>query len=102
MEKVLNFPANKIAKGVHTYYPDMGDRRINAQLEARLSYNGSHYFVDSPHELKGRGITFIKTYTADHFIRPSRLIGWHSYKVTQAAFEKLKQEYSISMERLLD
>lgn len=102
MAKVLNFPAERIAKGVHTYYPEMGERKVNAQMEARLSHYGKHYFIDSPVELKGRGITFLKTYAANDFIRPNHKVGWHSYKVTTAAFEKLKQQYSVSMERLLD
>jgi hypothetical protein len=103
--KVIEFPAERIAKGVHNYYPEMKERRVNTQLEAQLSYYGKHYFVDSPVELpKGRGIEFLKQYTAGSFTNgvANRKIGWYSYRVTSKAFEKLKEEYSISMERYLD
>lgn len=102
MAKVINFPASRISKGVHTHYPEMGERKVSAEMEARLSHNGSHYFLDTPIEIKGRGITYLKTYIAKDFIRPSHRVGWHSYKATTLAFDKLKQQYSISMERLLD
>lgn len=102
MPKVLEFPADRIGKGIHTYYPEMKERKVNAQIEASLSHYGNHYFIDTQLELKGRGITFLKTYAAEDFIRPSHKVGWNSYKVTTAAFEKLKEQYSISMERLLD
>lgn len=83
----------------------MGERRVNAQLEAQLSYYGKHYFVDSPVELpKGRGIEFIKRYEDQHLVNGSanRKIGWYSYKVTSRAFEKLQETHSISVERYLD
>lgn len=102
MSKVIEFPADRIEKGVHSYYPEMGERKVNTQMEARLSHYGNHYFVDSPTELKGRDVTFLKTYAANGFVRPNHKVGWHSYKVTTAAFDKLKGQYSISMERLLD
>lgn len=102
MAKVLDFPANRIEKGVHAYYPEMGERKVNAQMEARLSHYGNHYFLDTPVELKGRGITYLKTYAANDFIPPNNKVGWHSYKVTKLAFDKLTQQYSSSMERLLD
>jgi hypothetical protein len=105
MAKIIDFPANRIAKGVHIYYPEMGERRINAQLEAQLSYYGNHYYIDSPVELpRERGIKFLKRYEAKDFVNgeANRKVGWYEYKVTIRAFEKLKQQYSIVMERLLD
>ncbi|OMF35283.1 hypothetical protein BK133_11310 [Paenibacillus sp. FSL H8-0548] len=102
MSKVIEFPADRITKGVHTYFPEMKERKVNAQIEAILSHYGNHYFIDTQLELKGRGISFLKIYVPDDFIRPSHKAGWHSYKVTSAAFEKLKEQYSISMERILD
>lgn len=105
MPKVIDFPVDRIAKGVHAYWPELGDRKVNAQLEAQLSYYGKHYFVDSPFELpKGRGIEFLRRYEARDFVygAANRKVGWYEYRVTSRAFEKLKQYYSISMERLLD
>ncbi len=102
MGKVLEFPAERISKGVHSFTPEMGQRKVSAQIDASLSHYGNHYFLDTPLELKGRGITFIKVYAAGDFIRPNHKVGWNSYKVTTAVFEKLKSQYSISMERNLD
>ena len=74
--------------GLHCYTPEMGQRKPEVKMEASLSYYGKHYFVDTPLELKGRGITEIEN--------------WRSYRVTKAAFEKLKAQYPISMECCLD
>ena len=43
--------------GLHCYTPEMGQRKPDVKLEARLSHYGNHYIVDTPLELKGRGIT---------------------------------------------
>lgn len=104
MAKVLEFPADRIAKGVHLYTPEMGQRKPNCQLEARLSHYGRHYFVDSPVELpKGRGIELLKRYEPDDVNGAvNRKVGWYSYKVTVRAFEKLQKQYSISMVSHLD
>ncbi|MCL6460143.1 MAG: hypothetical protein K6T85_19300 [Gorillibacterium sp.] len=103
--KVLEFPADRIAKGIHAYYPELNEHKVNCQLTASLSHNGNHYFVDSPEELPvGRSIKFIKRYTVDSFTNREKnpKVGWYSYKVTENAFEKLKLQYSISSERHLD
>lgn len=44
---------------LHCYTPEMGQRKPEVRMEASLSYYGKHYFVDTPLELKGRGITEI-------------------------------------------
>lgn len=92
MAKVLNFPVDRIRKGVHSYYPEMRERKVEAQIEASMSHSGKHYYLYTRLELKGRGITPSET---------SR-VGINCYKVTCNAFELIKQQYSISMERLLD
>jgi hypothetical protein len=103
MAKIINFPANKIEKGTHIHYPEMGERKVACELEARLAYGGNHYFVISPEELKGRGITFVNTYQESDFVKPNNpRVGYHRYRVTMKAFEKLEANYSISMEALLD
>lgn len=102
---VINFPADRIAKGIHAFTPELGERKVSCQLSASLSYYGTHYFVDSPELLpKGRGITLLSQYTADRFVNGSAnpRVGWYEYKVTANAFDKLKAQYSISMERHLD
>lgn len=89
--------------GVYSYTPEMGEQKPDCQMEAQLSYYGKHYFVDTPLELKGRGITLIKQYGENDFSHPGDYrVGWYEYQVTKLAFEKLKEKYSISMERYLD
>ncbi|MOA43775.1 hypothetical protein D3C78_1659620 [compost metagenome] len=102
MTIIIEFPAERIAKGIHSFTPEMGQRMINAQIEARLSHYGNHYYIDTPLELKGRGVTFIKTYAVGDFVGHTHKVGWNYYKVTEVAFEKIKQQYSISMERNFD
>lgn len=89
--------------GVYSYTPEMGQQKPECQMEASLAYYGKHYFVDTPIELKGRGITLLRKYEEKDFCTPgNHKVGWYEYCVTKKAFEKLKAEYSISMERLLD
>lgn len=92
MAKVLEFPADRMAKGVHAYWPEMKERKVNAQIEASLCYGGKHYNIYTKLKLKGRGITQ----------RDTGRSGVNCYRVTWNAFDKLQQQYSISMERLLD
>lgn len=103
MRKVLEFPADRITKGIHSFTPEMGQRKVNCQLEVTIGHYGS-YYIKTPLELKGQGIKFVQTYTANELVggSASRLCGWNQYKVTDRAFDKLKQQYSISSERLLD
>lgn len=89
--------------GVYSYTPEMGQQKPECQMEASLAYYGKHYFVDTPIELKGRGITLLRKYEEKDFCTPgNHKVGWYEHCVTKKAFEKLKAEYSISMERLLD
>lgn len=103
MAKIYEFPADKIAKGVHAYTPEMGQRKPNCQMKATLSHYGKHYYIDTPLELKGRGIRFIKQYKSEELTKHGQyMVGWYSYEVTLLAYDKLKEQYSISRERLLD
>jgi hypothetical protein len=86
---VIEFPAERIAKGVHAF-TEMGQRKANCQLAATLGLGG-RYRVVYPIELKGRGI---KLYQREG--------NRHIYYLTDLAFDNLKTQYSISMERLLD
>ena len=65
-------------------------------------YYGKHWFIDTPLELKGRGIELIKKYQEKDFCSKDHRVGWNEYRVTNRAFEKLKEKYSISQECLLD
>lgn len=96
-------PQEVTGSGVYSYTPEMGQQKPECQMEASLSYYGKHYYVDTPLELKGRGIKLIKQYAEKDFInRDNHKVGWFEYQVTSLAFEKLKEKYSISMERCLD
>lgn len=96
-------PEEVIESGVYSYTPEVGQQKPNCQMEASLSYYGKHYFVDTPIELKGRGITLVKQYTEKDFVDQNNYrVGWYEYQVTKLAFEKLKEKYSISIERNLD
>lgn len=98
MEKVLYL--DDYRAGVHSYYPELGERRPEVKMEASLGYYGTHYYVDTPLDLKGRGIVPQDA----HWVPGCQkaVEGWKSYRVTKKAFEKLKAQYPIAMERLLD
>jgi DNA (cytosine-5)-methyltransferase 1 len=89
--------------GLFTYHPEMGDAKPEAQIEASLSHYGRRYFLCTPLELKGRGIEKIGTLkSGDLTPTAQHKVGWHDYKVTEKAFEKICQQYSVSYEMLLD
>ena len=88
--------------GVYCYTPEMGGQKPDCQMEASRGYYGKHWFIDTPLELKGRGIEFIKKYQEKDFCSKDHRVGWNEYRVTNRAFEKLKEKYSISQECLLD
>lgn len=78
--------------GLYLYWPEMGQAKPSCDMTAFRSFYGTHYYIDSPAALKGRGITDIG----------SNKPGVFSYRVTKAAFEKLQGIYAIAMECLLD
>ena len=98
MEKVLYL--DDYRAGVHSYYPELGERKPEVKMEASLGYYGAHYYVDTPLDLKGRGITLLDASWVPGCQK--EVEGWKSYRVTKKAFEKLKAQYPIAMERLLD
>ena len=89
--------------GVKAYTPEMGDRKPVTRMEASLGHYGKHYYIDTPEELCGRGIEYRKTYTANELSNTGQhKVGWHSYRVTSRAFEKLKSAYPIGYAMHLD
>lgn len=42
--------------GLYCYTPEMGEQKPKCQIEAERSYYGRHYHINTPLELKGRGI----------------------------------------------
>lgn len=89
--------------GLYCYTPEMGEQKPSCQIEAQRSYYGKHFHIQTPLDLKGKGIIL------DGVIDESRLTdqykykaGWFEYTVTTRAYEKLQEKYSISQEVLLD
>lgn len=87
-DNVIQFP-KKI--GVTTYTPEMKDAKPLADIEAKLSHTGNKWRLKTRLALKGRGI---KLHDSEN--------GVNVYYATELAFEKLEQQYCISMECLLD
>lgn len=109
--KIIQFPiqnkeqaqAKAETAGVYVYYPEIGEEKPTCQMEAVLGYYGKHRYVDTPIEIRGRGIIFLKKYAETDFCDPAdHRVGWNEYRVTKNAFEKLKVQYSISYEACLD
>lgn len=95
-------PVKAEKPGTYTYTPEMGQREPEGcQMEAYRSYYSNHFFIDTPLTLKGRGIKFIRQYKPGDLLT-SKKDGWNEYQVTELAFEKLKGQYAIAMERCLD
>ena len=96
-------PKAVTGSGTYTYYPEMGETKPECQIEASRAYYGKHWFLDTPLELKGRGITLLRTYTSKELTPAGQYkVGWHEYQVTERAFDKIKAQYSVSIESLLD
>ena len=85
-----------------TYMPEMGQAKPEADIEARLCHYGKHYYLTSKVELKGRGVTFRRTNTADNCVPGSSHIGQHEYCVTLKAYDRICKMHSVSYEMLLD
>lgn len=85
-------PIKAVEPGTYLYTPEMGQQRPEGcQIEAQLSYYGSHYYLKTTLELKGRGIT-----------KDDCRNGINHYTVTKLAYKKLKEIYKISYECFLD
>ena len=75
------------APGVYRYTPEMGGQKPDCQMEASKGYYGKHWFIDTPLEIKGRGIEFVKKYQEKDFCNPEdHRVGWNEYRVTNRAF----------------
>ncbi len=90
--------------GTYVYCPEMGQQKPEGcQIEAHRAYYGGHIFIDTPLELKGRGIRFLKTYKPGDLTGSGQYkSGWNTYEVTNRAYDLLKTRYAISWESCLD
>jgi hypothetical protein len=89
MARVIYLEDRKV--GVHCYTPEMGERKPDIEMTARIGYYGG-YYITTNRELKGRGIKPVDSFGD----------GKYTYKCTDLAFSKLESEYPIKMECLLD
>lgn len=88
---------------LHVYYPEMKEAKPKAQIEASMSYNGRYYFLYTPLALSGRGVEHIGVYQSKDLVpQAQHKTGWNKYQVTRKAFDRIKAEYSVSYEILLD
>ena len=78
--------------GEYIYYYETQQATIGCDFKASLSYYGKHYFLHPLHDglprLHGRGITYDEAY--------------REYKVTEKAYDKIKQQYRIQFEMCFD
>lgn len=78
--------------GEYAYCYEMQQAPIGCDFSADLSYYGKHYFLRPLRgglpQLKGRGITYDERR--------------NTYTVTLRAYDKLKEQYRISLETCLD
>ena len=89
--------------GLYLYYPEMGEQKPQCQIEAERSYYGRHYHLRTPLSLKGRGIVFDGVLDADRLSQSAKYQDdWREYTVTERAFDKLQEQYTISQEAFLD
>lgn len=84
-----------------SYYPEVGEKKPAAQIEAQLCHYGKHYYIKTPLVLNGRGIVHTGTLTPEQLTPAAQdKVGWHTYKVTEAAFDVLCQKYAVTTESL--
>lgn len=89
--------------GLKVYHPEMGEAKPTTRIDAHLCHYGKHYFLTSQIELKGRGVTFLKTLTpGDLTPKAQYKVGYHEYKVTQKALDTICEQHAVGYEMLLD
>jgi hypothetical protein len=89
--------------GMHFHCPEMNEKaRGDSQIYASLGMYGEHYYLSTPLVLKGRGIVHIRTLKADELTPAAKhKAGWHEYRATVKATEKLAERYVVAGELLL-
>lgn len=87
-----------------SYCPEMGEAKpVDVQGNVTLSHNGKHYFVETPLELCGQGISFEETLKSTNLTPLGQYkAGWNVYRVTHRAMKALKAEHSFARLSLLD
>jgi len=75
---------------VKNYCPEMGEKRLKGQIKMSIGHYGG-YYLETKLELKGRGIKLVESND-----------GFNFYRSTDLAFEKIKQQYEVVHEVMLD
>jgi len=93
----------KTQNGMTGYYSEMGEKRPDAAtIDATLSHTGKHWFLKTALTITGRGVTLLRTLTANDLVpQAQHQVGLHEYKVTDAAFDRIKSEHCVACELLL-
>ena len=84
------------------YYPEMGEKRPEAEIEARLS-GSDHWVLTTDLDLAGRGVKLVEILDRKNLCGPrvEFLHGKKRYRVTENAFRKIEAKHTISCENLL-
>lgn len=84
-----------------SFCPEMS-QDMPADTQIVLSSGGStHNYIKTPLTLKGRGITYTRTNTPENTVPGALTLGWHHYRVTDAALDNLRKLYRVSYEQIL-
>lgn len=86
--------------GLMGYYPEMGEAKPQAKIEAQLGHYGRHYYVYSAVPLAGRGVELLSIVKPGDMTN-SRRDGWGYYKVTVRALEVICKAHAVSYEMML-
>lgn len=99
---------------IHHYHPEMGESIPETiTTHASLAHYGKHYFVKSllgPDKIRGVGVVYMGKLTVEPDLlkmekaihKDSKFVGYHEYKLTLKAFEKLEKTVEIGYAMLLD
>lgn len=84
------------------YHPEMGEQKPAAEIEASLCHYGKHYRLTTPLVLSGRGVEHQCQLRAEQLTpKAQHKAGWHQYRVTLAAMERICAAHAVSYEMLL-
>lgn len=84
-----------------SYYPEMGEAKPAAAIEARLSHSGKHWYLRTQLDLSGRGVEFLGVLGEGRLVPGSPYVGWKEYKVTDRAFQLICERHEVVSESLL-
>ena len=79
------------------------EKYLNACLESLVQQSYDNIEIICVDDCsKDNTIELIKKYQEKDFCSKDHRVGWNEYRVTNRAFEKLQEQYTISQELFLD